>query len=50
MAAAGPRACMMISGAPCSAQARAMEHPIVQEAQRLFNAEIRNVIDLTPND
>jgi DNA polymerase-3 subunit gamma/tau len=33
-----------------SAQARAMEHPIVQEAQRLFNAEIRNVIDLTPND
>jgi DNA polymerase-3 subunit gamma/tau len=33
-----------------SAQARAMEHPIVQEAQRLFNAEIRNIIDLTPND
>jgi DNA polymerase-3 subunit gamma/tau len=33
-----------------SAQARAMEHPIVQEAQRLFNAEIRNVIDLTSND
>ena len=33
-----------------SAQARAMKHPIVQEAQRLFNAEIRNVIDLTPND
>jgi len=33
-----------------SAQARAMQHPIVQEAQRLFNAEIRNVIDLTPND
>ena len=33
-----------------SAQARALEHPIVQEAQRLFNAEIRNVIDLTPND
>jgi DNA polymerase-3 subunit gamma/tau len=33
-----------------SAQARAMEHPIVQEAQRLFNAEIRNVIDLTAND
>jgi DNA polymerase-3 subunit gamma/tau len=33
-----------------SAQARAMEHPIVREAQRLFNAEIRNVIDLTPND
>ena len=33
-----------------SAQARALEHPIVQEAQRLFNAEIRNIIDLTPND
>ena len=33
-----------------SVQARALEHPIVQEAQRLFNAEIRNVIDLTPND
>ena len=33
-----------------SAQARAMEHPVVQEAQRLFNAEIRNVIDLTSND
>ncbi len=33
-----------------SAQARAMEHPIVQEAQRLFNAEIRNVIDLTSSD
>ncbi len=33
-----------------SATARAMEHPIVQQAQRLFNAEIRNVIDLTTND
>jgi DNA polymerase-3 subunit gamma/tau len=33
-----------------SAQARALEHPIVQEAQRLFNAEIRNVIDLTANE
>ncbi len=29
-----------------SAQAKASEHPIVQEAQRLFNAEIRSVIDL----
>ncbi len=29
-----------------SVQAKAMEHPIVQQAQRLFNAEIRNVIDL----
>jgi len=33
-----------------SAQARALEHPVVQEAQRLFNAEIRNVIDLTANE
>jgi DNA polymerase-3 subunit gamma/tau len=33
-----------------SAQARALEHPLVQEAQRLFDAEIRNVIDLTSND
>ena len=30
-----------------SAQARAQEHPVVQEAQRLFQAEIRNVIDLS---
>ena len=29
-----------------SAQARAMEHPVVQQAQKLFDAEIRNVIDL----
>jgi DNA polymerase-3 subunit gamma/tau len=29
-----------------SAEARAKEHPVVQQAQRLFNAEIRNVIDL----
>jgi len=33
-----------------SAQAKAMEHPVVQEAQRLFNAEIRNVIDLSSNE
>ena len=30
-----------------SAQAKALQHPIVQEAQRLFRAEIRNVIDLS---
>ena len=30
-----------------SAQAKAQEHPIVQQAQRLFDAEIRNVIDLS---
>jgi len=29
-----------------SVQAKAMEHPIVQRAQSLFQAEIRNVIDL----
>jgi DNA polymerase-3 subunit gamma/tau len=29
-----------------TAEARAKEHPVVQQAQRLFNAEIRNVIDL----
>jgi len=33
-----------------SAQAKALEHPVVQQAQRLFNAEIRNVIDLRDND
>jgi DNA polymerase-3 subunit gamma/tau len=29
-----------------SAEARALEHPVVQQAQRLFNAELRSVIDL----
>ncbi len=29
-----------------SVQAKAMEHPLVQQAQKLFNAEIRNVMDL----
>jgi DNA polymerase-3 subunit gamma/tau len=33
-----------------SAQAKAMEHPIVQRAQTLFNAEIRTVIDLRDGD
>jgi DNA polymerase-3 subunit gamma/tau len=33
-----------------SAQAKALDHPVVQQAQRLFNAEIRNVIDLRDND
>jgi DNA polymerase-3 subunit gamma/tau len=33
-----------------SAQAKAMEHPIVQRAQTLFNAEIQTVIDLRDND
>ena len=29
-----------------SAQARALDHPTVQEAQRLFNAEVTSVFDL----
>jgi DNA polymerase-3 subunit gamma/tau len=33
-----------------SAQAMAMEHPIVQRAQMLFNAEIQSVIDLRDSD
>jgi DNA polymerase III subunit gamma/tau len=33
-----------------SAQAKAMEHPVVRRAQTLFNAEIRSVIDLREND
>jgi DNA polymerase-3 subunit gamma/tau len=33
-----------------SVQAKAMEHPIVQQAQKLFDAEIRNVIDLREGD
>jgi len=33
-----------------SAQAKAMEHPVVQRAQTLFNAELRSVIDLRDND
>jgi len=33
-----------------SVQAKALEHPVVQQAQRLFNAEIRNVIDLRDSD
>jgi DNA polymerase-3 subunit gamma/tau len=32
-----------------SAQAKALEHPVVQQAQKLFDAEIRNVIDLRDN-
>ena len=32
-----------------SAQAKALDHPIVQQAQKLFDAEIRNVIDLREN-
>ena len=30
-----------------SAQAKAMEHPMVQQAQKLFDAEIQSVIDLS---
>ncbi len=33
-----------------SAQAKAMEHPMVRQAQRLFDAEIQTVIDLSGKD
>jgi DNA polymerase-3 subunit gamma/tau len=33
-----------------SAQAKALEHPMVQQAQKLFGAEIQTVIDLREND
>ena len=32
-----------------SVQAKAMEHPMVQQAQKLFHAEIQTVIDLRPD-
>jgi DNA polymerase III subunit gamma/tau len=33
-----------------SVEARALEHPMVQQAQKLFQAEIQTVIDLREND
>jgi DNA polymerase-3 subunit gamma/tau len=33
-----------------SVQAKALEHPMVQQAQKLFQAEIQTVIDLRDND
>jgi DNA polymerase-3 subunit gamma/tau len=33
-----------------SVQAKAMEHPMVQQAQKLFGAEIQTVIDLRDNE
>jgi DNA polymerase-3 subunit gamma/tau len=33
-----------------SAQAKALAHPMVQQAQKLFDAEIQTVIDLSGND
>ena len=33
-----------------SAQSKAMEHPMVQQAQKLFDAEIQTVIDLSGDD
>jgi DNA polymerase-3 subunit gamma/tau len=33
-----------------SVQAKALEHPMVQQAQKLFEAEIQTVIDLREND
>ena len=46
-AAKKPKATRPASAQAGSAQARAMEHPIVQQAQRLFDAEIQTVIDLS---
>jgi DNA polymerase-3 subunit gamma/tau len=47
-AAAGPK--KPRSAKSGSAQAKAMEHPMVQQAQRLFDAEIQTVIDLSGKD
>lgn len=33
-----------------SVHAKALEHPMVQQAQKLFNAEIQTVIDLREDD
>jgi DNA polymerase-3 subunit gamma/tau len=33
-----------------SAHAKALEHPMVQQAQKLFNAEVQSVIDLRKDD
>ena len=33
-----------------SVHAKALEHPMVQQAQKLFEAEIQTVIDLREND
>ena len=33
-----------------SVQAKALEHPMVQQAQKLFDAEIQTVIDLRESD
>ena len=33
-----------------SVQAKALEHPMVQQAQKLFHAEIQTVIDLREPD
>jgi DNA polymerase-3 subunit gamma/tau len=33
-----------------SVQAKALEHPMVQQAQKLFNADIQSVIDLRKDD
>jgi len=33
-----------------SVHAKALEHPMVQQAQKLFNAEIQSVIDLRKDD
>ena len=33
-----------------SVHSRALEHPMVQQAQKLFDAEVQTVIDLRDND
>ena len=33
-----------------SAHAKALEHPMVQQAQKLFQAEVQTVIDLRDGD
>ncbi len=49
-AAVGAKKPRAKSGAAGSAQAKAAEHPMVMEAQRLFDAEIQTVIDLSGQD
>jgi DNA polymerase-3 subunit gamma/tau len=61
--AAGVLKLKLLSGAPApaaakkarparsgSVHAKALEHPMVQQAQKLFNAEIQTVIDLRDNE
>jgi DNA polymerase-3 subunit gamma/tau len=50
-AAAAPAAAKKVRPARSgSVQAKALEHPMVQQAQKLFQAEIQTVIDLREPD